>query len=149
MMAFVMLNPSTADEREDDNTIRRCIGYARKWNFGGLFILNIFAYCATDPDDMKAAPDPIGAENDHWIDVTLEQVDLAVAAWGSHGLYLGRGPDVLKRISQRRPIYCLATNADGQPGHPLYLPKANTLKRLAGDGPDVPVFPPSPQAKLF
>ena len=64
---FVGLNPSTADETTDDPTLTRCINYAKSWGFGGVCMANIFAYRATEPNDMKAATDPIGSENNDWL----------------------------------------------------------------------------------
>jgi hypothetical protein len=64
---FIGLNPSTADEKEDDPTIKRCINYSKKWGYGGLCMVNLFAFRATDPSDLKAFHEPIGLENDKWI----------------------------------------------------------------------------------
>ena len=64
---FVGLNPSTADEQEDDPTVRRCIGFARNWNFGGLILVNLFAYRSTDPADLLRVDDPVGPGNDKHI----------------------------------------------------------------------------------
>ena len=61
------LNPSTADETRDDPTIRRCIDYAKRWNYGGLFMTNIFAFRATLPAVMKKQVEPVGSDNDHWL----------------------------------------------------------------------------------
>ena len=66
-VAFVGLNPSTADEKTDDPTIRRCMGFARSWGFNGIWMINAFAFRATKPKDMKAAIDPIGPDNDYAI----------------------------------------------------------------------------------
>src|SRR4028119_2392792 len=63
-VAFVLLNPSTADARRDDPTIRRCANFARTWGFGGLEVVNLFAFRATHPTDLKCAADPVGPQND-------------------------------------------------------------------------------------
>ena len=63
---IIGLNPSTADENENDPTITRCINFAKSWGYGGVCVTNLFAYCATVPSDMKASNDPIGSENDSW-----------------------------------------------------------------------------------
>src|SRR4051812_29172166 len=52
---FIGLNPSTADETTDDATIRKCRKYAKRWGFAGMLMLNVFAFRATNPADMKAA----------------------------------------------------------------------------------------------
>lgn len=116
---FVGLNPSTADAELDDPTIRRCVAYSRAWGFGGLVMTNLFAWRATDPRDMMAAADPVGEDNDYWLQAASIECGLTVAAWGAGGAYLGRGVDVRRML--RSPHYLRLTK-DGHPGHPLYLP---------------------------
>lgn len=119
-IAFIGLNPSTADEKQDDPTIRRCIGYAKDWGFGGLRMLNLFAFRATDPAVMKAEPLPVGCDNDWHLLDSVNHCDLIVAAWGAHGVHQGRG-DAVRQMLPR--LHYLRLTKDGHPGHPLYLPK--------------------------
>lgn len=116
---FVMLNPSTADDKHDDATIRKCISYAKRWGFGGVGVVNLFAFRATDPRVMKAARDPIGSENDATIRRLAQEAGLIVAAWGAHGTHMGRAAAVLEMLPR---AHCLHRTKDGAPGHPLYLP---------------------------
>ena len=86
-LVMVMLNPSTADAVRDDPTIRRCVGFAKKARAGGLLVLNLFAYRATDPRELREAADPVGPENDEIIKRHLDGMSLyegtkVVAAWG-------------------------------------------------------------------
>lgn len=119
---FVMLNPSTADDVADDPTVRRCIGYARRWGYGELLVTNLFAFRATDPKAMKAADDPVGPENDEYIRKIAGAVDLVVLAWGSHGDYRRRDEQVRRIVAGvGKEPHCLTVTATGQPGHPLYL----------------------------
>ena len=120
---FIGLNPSTADEAQDDPTVRRCINYAKDWGYGGLYMTNIFAYRATDPQEMKVQPDPVGPDNDRAIQQAWLDAEISVAGWGTHGSYQNREAEVLLLITS---LYCLAVTKDGHPCHPLYLPK--TLK---------------------
>lgn len=120
MVMLVGLNPSTADARSDDPTIRRCIGFARDWGYGGLVVTNLFAFRATYPIDLKAAPDPIGPRNDAWIRRMAGQVQNIVAAWGNHGAWLHRSDCIRRMLSGRLSV--LRLNACGEPAHPLYLP---------------------------
>jgi hypothetical protein len=83
---FILLNPSTADATQDDPTIRRCIGFSRLWGCGKLAVLNLFAFRATLPADLKRAADPVGPENKVWFDRTL--TGLVVCGWGVHGAHL-------------------------------------------------------------
>lgn len=117
---FILLNPSTADETNDDPTIRRCIGFAKDWGYGAVCITNLFAFRATDPKVMKAAGDPVGPENDKWLVECAKDAALTVAGWGTHGGFLGRAEQVTKIVPG---IVCLGTTKDGHPKHPLYLSK--------------------------
>jgi len=118
--SFICLNPSTADEISDDNTVRRCINYSKDWGYGGFLMLNIFAFRATDPKVMKAQEDPIGPDNDMWIKKLAKDAGVVVAAWGSHGAYMDRGEHVKNMIPG---LKCLKRTKSGQPQHPLYLKK--------------------------
>ena len=79
---FVGLNPSTADETNDDPTIRRCISFAQAWGYEGLCMTNLFAFRATEPSDMMKSPDPVGPENDQALINLAESAGVVVAAWG-------------------------------------------------------------------
>jgi hypothetical protein len=115
---FVGLNPSTADETQDDPTIRRCVGYAKRWNYGGLCMVNLFAFRATQPRDMMAAQDPIGPDNDRTLKTLSQGAGMIIAAWGKDGSYMGRDKQVMALLPH---LYCLKQNKDGSPAHPLYL----------------------------
>lgn len=119
---FVMLNPSTATERQNDPTVERCERRARALGFGAFRVANIFAFRATDPRDMRAAPDPVGPGNDAAIAESCPWADTIVAAWGTHGAHLDRGAAVeaLLRASGR-PLHTLGLTKDGHPRHPLYI----------------------------
>lgn len=117
---FIGLNPSTADEFRNDNTVTRCIEFAKDWGFGALYMTNIFAFRATDPKVMKREPDPIGPDNDGWLRACAAQATVVVAAWGTHGVHLGRGAEVKAMIPL---LHVLKLTKGGHPNHPLYLPK--------------------------
>jgi len=119
---FVMLNPSTATEVQNDPTVERCERRARVLGFGAFRVVNIFAFRATDPQRMRAATDPVGPDNDAAIRDSLPWADLVVCAWGNHGLHLNRGATVetLLRQSGARLAHLGLTQAN-QPRHPLYL----------------------------
>lgn len=117
---FVGLNPSTADETEDDPTIRRCIGYARDWGFGGIYMLNLFAYRATKPKILNGVEYPIGPMNDKFLEKYHKLARLSIACWGNHGAYHNRGRDVIEKLGAEN-LSCLGVTQEGQPRHPLYL----------------------------
>jgi hypothetical protein len=128
-VGFVMLNPSTADADVDDPTIRRCMGYARAWGFGGLAVANVCGLRATDPKALLANPDPRGPENDEalrWLALSCSRV---VVAWGTfverlRGRPHARALSVLRetRGTGCEPMMALRVTKGGHPSHPLYLP---------------------------
>lgn len=119
-VAWLMLNPSTADESEDDPTIRRCIGFARDWGYGGLVVGNLFALRATDPGDLREHSDPVGPENDAHLQAICADADRVVAAWGAQGSLYDRASEVHQLLDV--DLYALDTTRNGQPVHPLYQP---------------------------
>lgn len=122
---FIGLNPSTADEVENDPTVRRCINYAKDWGYGGLIMSNIFAFRATDPKVMKAQADPVGPENDMWLLDDYGRANCTVAAWGTHGSLNNRSAEVIELLSGC--FHCLGLTKHGFPKHPLYLRKDEVL----------------------
>lgn len=122
LVAFIALNPSTADEVNNDKTIKRCIDFAKSWGVGGMYMFNVFAYRATDPTDMKAQEYPIGSENDKFL-AKLPNVDKIIVCWGNDGLHRDRANqvrEILKNTEQNK-LYCLDINKNGEPKHPLYV----------------------------
>jgi len=118
---FIGLNPSTADETEDDPTINRCINYSKDWGYGGLCMANLFAFRATTPNDMMASNNPIGPDNDEWIKKIAQEAGVIVAAWGNDGSFMDRSKQVKKMIPN---LMCIKINKSGEPAHPLYQPKS-------------------------
>lgn len=123
---FIMLNPSTADGELDDPTIRRCVGYAKALKYDRLEVVNLFAYRATDPRQllrMHHAQDPVGWENQSFIESAARDAGIIICAWGAHGGHIGQDETVLGWIdSHAQKIHALKLTQDGKPCHPLYLP---------------------------
>jgi hypothetical protein len=117
-LTVIGLNPSTADETEDDPTIRRCVGFAKREGMGGVRMLNLFALRATDPKVMLAHPEPIGPLNDAVLRQAIGPDDVVVAAWGVHGHHRNRDLEVLACLPG---IRCFGKTQAGFPRHPLYL----------------------------
>lgn len=119
---FVMLNPSTADETVNDPTVTRCERRARDLGHGGLVVVNLFAFRATDPAAMKAQADPIGPLNDEHIRNAAGAAGRVICAWGEHGRHMGRGWQVRAMLHDAGiRLQVLAFNASGEPKHPLYV----------------------------
>lgn len=119
---FVMLNPSTATEVQNDPTVERCERRARALGFGAFRVTNIFAWRDTDPRAMRAAKDPVGPENDATILDGCQWADRVVAAWGTHGAHLHRGAHMQALLSDMdAPVFHLGLSKHGHPKHPLYI----------------------------
>lgn len=136
---FIMLNPSTADAENDDPTIRRCIGFAKDWGYGGLHVVNLFARRATDPKELLSYSFVVGIENIKYFKKMSALSEIAVCAWGNGS--------IVKKLQKRldhtwkplywidKPLHYLELSNDGTPKHPLYLPK--TLKPVRYEVPRV------------
>lgn len=130
---FVMLNPSTATEVQNDPTVERCERRARALGFGAFRVTNIFAFRATDPRAMRAVADPVGPDNDAAIRESVDWAgglaDRIVCAWGTHGAHLGRGAAVAQLLRESgRDLHHLGLTAAGAPKHPLYIGYAQPLQ---------------------
>jgi hypothetical protein len=121
VLAFIMLNPSTADEVELDPTCRRCKGYVEDWGYGKLVVGNIFALRSTDPENLYDHDDPVGPENDAHLQAIVDDADKVIAAWGTHGAHRDRGREVVDLLDA--DLEALDTTKEGHPCHPLYQPK--------------------------
>ena len=114
---FIMLNPSTADGLEDDPTIRRVVNFAKSWGYGGVYVVNLYAFRSTDPKGLKLVADPIGPENREHIRALIDSVavDRVIYAWGNKE----KEPEWLRELITKP--YCIAVSKKGIPKHPLYL----------------------------
>jgi hypothetical protein len=134
---FVMLNPSTADYRVDDPTIRKCIGFAKRWECGGVRVLNLFAIRSTDPRELhRSTVDIVGEANDRTLQHAFELAKAfepapAIVGWGAF-----KHPRVEERAIQvagmaahaEIELKCLGRAQDGSPRHPLMLPYSTSLE---------------------
>lgn len=127
---FIMLNPSTADDQNDDPTIRRCIDFAKRWGHDGLTILNLFALRSTNPAALLGDADPVGPDNDRYIAEVCRTAGRLVVAWGAHEMAQARGLAVLTNLGHRAS--CLGLTQSGAPRHPLYVKADTPLVPFAG-----------------
>lgn len=118
-----MLNPSTADHRQDDPTIRRCIGFAKELGFGSLYICNLFAYKATKPSDLAIAENPDGDRNLEFLRKAQGESDMVITAWGVAQVVKKLQPRKALKTIDQWDTYSLGFCKDGTPRHPLYLRK--------------------------
>lgn len=133
MVCWVMLNPSTADAEQDDPTIRRCMGFARSWGYGGIVVVNLFAVRATDSQFVVDHPDPVGPDNDQHLSRVAAEVPELVCAWGAHRMVEQRSGHVLGLLAAQGVISsCIGVTKDGSPRHPLYVRSAAVPVPFAG-----------------
>lgn len=125
---FIMLNPSTADADVDDPTIRRCVGFARALDAGGIVVVNLYGFRATKPAELWKADDPVGPDADDYLRVVarravLEQAPL-IAAWGAHAKpgRVDQALAVIDHAGASSLLTALGVTKNGAPRHPLYLP---------------------------
>lgn len=126
---FIGLNPSTADERLNDPTVRRCIGFAQKWGYSGIFMCNAYTLVSTDPKMLNTeAPIAMGAHLA--MKVIRSRCNEAIVCWGNLITLVRDWEDRVDRIkNDLSPLYCLGMTKQGHPRHPLYLP-CNTQVKL-------------------
>tara|TARA_Y100000310_G_scaffold211266_1_gene212026 strand:- start:6497 stop:6988 length:492 start_codon:yes stop_codon:yes gene_type:complete len=133
LCGYMMLNPSTADHSQDDPTIRRCIGFAKREGFGGFHVVNLMAWRATKPTDLPAddafACGPENADTVYRTVAALGKNGTMIVAWGAGG---DKRPDLvsgfLHGFSMRGvQTYCLGLTSTGQPRHPLMVPNKQEL----------------------
>ncbi|WP_108502003.1 DUF1643 domain-containing protein [Paracoccus indicus] len=121
-LGIVMLNPSTADAFRNDPTVERCERRARALGFGAFRVVNLFAFCATDPRDLRKAPKAIGPLNDDVLQQAAEWSQAILCGWGVHGAHLGRAPQVESLLRATGvPLFHLGLTKAGMPRHPLYV----------------------------
>lgn len=122
-MMFIMVNPSTADHEKDDQTIKKCMGFAERAGFGRIIVGNKFAFRSTDVTHLALALDPIGAENDDHITAMMQEADKIVVGWGQLAKIpprlRSRWKDVVRMADAAgRPLYAIGLNSDRHPKHP-------------------------------
>lgn len=129
LVMFICLNPSKADELIDDPTIRRVRNFASDWGYGGVYMMNLFAWINPNPSKLKKCPDPLG-ENNRYLNKFTRKCDMVIFAWGAYN----EAKERAKEVTQMFDGYALAINKDGSPKHPLYVKKDVRLIRYSSEG---------------
>ena len=119
---FLMLNPSVADDSQDDPTIRRCIGFARLWGFGWMHVTNLSPLRATDSKELRVQgldKPRVRKRNMEMVLQTAAKSNMIVAAWGDKGIWEDRASKMLKVMKRHgHDVYCLQLTKRNQPRHP-------------------------------
>ncbi len=141
---FVMLNPSTACESHDDNTIKNCIRIAKHHGYGGLYVGNVYAFKATDPDQLEMAGYPVTepapgnpiCDNWYFLRGMIDRSKHIVCAWGNNGEdhRMIEMLTFLKTEAMKRPgmrvFHINRLTQKGRPRHPLYV-KSSTSELIS------------------
>lgn len=143
-VSFIGLNPSTADEDHDDNTVRKCCNWAREWGYGSMIMLNAFAAIGTDPGFLRVPAEHVGPRNDGYIRNWLNKSTSAILCWGNDGRLHGRESQLftlLREFTSGLELWCLGLNACGTPKHPLYLANATPRQSFTLPEPSLCLSP--------
>jgi hypothetical protein len=123
LVMVIGLNPSTANSEQDDRTISRVCSIARHNGYGGIYMLNCFAFISTDPDELVVHD--TGVINDEWIAKAGKLCRDVIFAWGNFKIVRAFGRD--KKLAEMFPnALALFINKNGSPKHPLYC-RINTI----------------------
>lgn len=124
-----MLNPSTADARIDDPTIKSVVRLTNALGFGSFEVGNLYGFRETDPDKLMTCPDPVGQENDSILAAAINRCDIVICAWGAHKMAEKRASRMLELIRSHRPAaFCFGKTKSGAPKHPLYIKTGTQLE---------------------
>lgn len=133
-----MLNPSTADAAVDDPTIRRCVGFAKSYGFGGIEVVNLYAYRATNPEDLQLVDDPVGQpDNTDTLISAAKTLGVIVCAWGTGAKKAPYGASHAAEVLGWLCKFGAQTfslgplTKEGYPKHPLYISGGTKLERFA------------------
>ena len=131
--AYFGINPSTADESIDDATVCRWKGFTLRNSGSKFYVGNVFAYRATDVNELKSVDDPVGANNMKYLRGIIECSDILVPCWGAKA----KLPKELRShldsvlnllLSSDKPVMCFGKTSAGDPRHPLMLPYSTKLE---------------------
>ena len=122
-LLFIMHNPSTANDKDNDKTVQRVIDYAKKWGYGGIYVGNLYAFRSTDPKEMRKSADPVGKDNIQNIKTLIPLCDKVIYAWG----FDEKEPEWLRDIVETP--YCIDVSKKGNPKHPGRLSKKLNMRQ--------------------
>lgn len=134
LCVFVCANPSSATHAKNDPTVRKAMQFTDKFGCGEFIMLNIFAFRATDPEEMYKVEDPVGPFNDSIIEYHVKRADQLVCAWGDIGKHRNRSFEVWDKLYDLFSFdlcpepRCFKKNKSGTPKHPLYVAYAAELE---------------------
>lgn len=125
LIIWIMMNPSTADHQKNDPTILKIIRYSRKWGFGAVLVLNIYAFRSSKPENLPQVLDEaVGKSNDWWIRTifrfAVRKKVPVICAWGVKHKERGAQVRVVADEAGLR-LMCLELALNAEPKHPRFL----------------------------
>lgn len=122
-VAFGMLNPSMATHEDNDPTVGRCEGFAKREKAGRMIVVNLFGLVSPEPDDLLRSANPFGDWNEDYIRRAIREADVFILAFGAPKKPIRMKSWITRRLLQNegRAFWCLGKSKDGWPKHPLYL----------------------------
>ena len=129
--AWLMLNPSTADEEVDDPTIRRVMSFSAQWGYAQIVVVNLSPVRSPSPGQLRPVPDDVHELNIHEVLMAARWSRTMIVAYGQHVSGVDRAQETLDALRQTGiPLYCLGRTKGGHPRHPLYVPGNTKLERF-------------------
>jgi hypothetical protein len=118
VLTVLGLNPVVPDAGKPDQTLGICEEFARKNGYGKLVMINLFALVSKGAEGVPRGAPPTGPENDKWLLEVAQNSTMIIGAWGD---YPGIGPRVREVLALLKAydVYCVQTNSNGSPRHPL------------------------------
>ena len=125
VLSVCMLNPSSADDKREDPTLLALIHFATLWGYGGLAIVNLYAWRSPTPALMKTKPERMGPNNAlHRREAMLMGAihsGSMLVAWGNDGNWEGEAEQFAAWATEQIGVdlVCLGTTLSGAPKHPM------------------------------
>lgn len=109
------LNPSTANEIDDDKTIQNLIHVLCSYDYGGYYMMNLFSMISAHPEDLRSCPNPI-KDNDRYLKEISLKCDDVIFCWGNFKQAEYRAKKIIPMFPK---ALCFGKTASGKPMHPL------------------------------
>ena len=130
---FIMLNPSTDDDKHDDHTVAGYQSFASAWGYTRKQVVNLSPVVTTDPNKVECEPTEVWERNMRWILEAAEVSDVLVAPWGAHRAAKDRARATLRHLREAgQVLQCLGTTQDGAPTHPARIKATTPLRVFSG-----------------
>ena len=139
ILVVIGMNPSKADENDNDPTVERVVRRATMLGYGGVIMLNMQDVIETDSRklDQMTSDERCTTENVKHLLNALDKAQNGEAdvlcAWGMPGQKYGPVAWFTTQAARRNvTLFCLKKNKDGSPVHPLYQPYSKDFEWFAG-----------------